>query len=137
MLATPHTILNEQDTFKLPTLSTFRNRVSVYPDVSQDQDLWRSSFCRRVRARVPVVQHLRAAQANHSSCTWIQAALSAIKSIGQVISLEKDPYVLLPVFQVFLVGGIVPLGFMMLFSFLSYGTDSCWKQTLLLSVITG
>lgn len=74
MLAIPHTILKEHDTFKLPTLSRFRHQVSFYPDRSQEQDLLPGSFCRSFvpRARVPVVQHLRAARAHHGSRTRSQ-----------------------------------------------------------------
>lgn len=94
MLDIPHTIPEQQDTFKLPTLSTFRNQVSVYPDRSQEQDLLPGSFCRSLvpRARVPAVQHPGAAWAHHSSCTWSQAAVSAVKSIGQVLYLEMNPF---------------------------------------------
>lgn len=94
MLAIPHTILKEHDTFKLPTLSRFRHQVSVYPDRSQEQDLLPGSFCRSFvpRARAPVVQHLRAARAHHGSRTRSQAAVSAIKSIGEALSLETNPY---------------------------------------------
>lgn len=43
------------------------------------------------RARVLVVQHPCAARAHHPSRTWSQAAVSAVKSVWQVLYLEMNP----------------------------------------------
>lgn len=52
------------------------------------------SFCRSLvpRARVPVVQHLQPARAHRASHSQTRAAISALKSIGQVLYLEMNPY---------------------------------------------
>lgn len=59
-VAVPLTVLEERDTFKLPTLSRFRNQVSVYPDASQEQDLPLGSTHRSCpQNQGPLVQHRR------------------------------------------------------------------------------